>query len=60
MGNGFGGRKPSRIPEQVARAMEFLDTTDMTGNEVARAVGMSKSTLYAHVARRRAELEQFA
>lgn len=59
-GERIGGRKPSHTPEQVARAMEFLDTTNMTGNEVANAVGMSRSRMYALVARRRAELEQVA
>lgn len=38
--------------------MEFLDTTNMTGNEVANAVGMSRSRMDALVARRRSELEQ--
>lgn len=57
-GERIGGRKPSHTPEQVARAMEFLDTTDMTGIEVANAVGMSRSRMYALVARRRAGLEQ--
>lgn len=59
-GERVGGRKPSHSPEQIARAMEFLDTTDMTGTEVANAVGMSRSRMYALVARRRAELEQVA
>lgn len=59
-GERIGGRKPSHTPEQVARAMEFLDTTDMTGQEVANAVGMSRSRMYALVSRRRAELEQAA
>ncbi|WP_129656332.1 recombinase family protein [Rothia halotolerans] len=56
-GERVGGRKPKHTPEQVARAMEFLDTTTMTGQEIANAVGMSRSRMYALVARRRAELE---
>lgn len=56
-GERIGGRKPTHTPEQVQRAMNLLDTTDMTGQEIAGAVGMSRSRMYALVARRRAELE---
>ena len=38
-GERIGGRKPSHTPEQAARAKHMLDTTDMTGNEVARPLG---------------------
>lgn len=54
-GERIGGRKPTHTPEQVARAVELLETTTMTGQEVARAVGMSRSRMYALVARQRAE-----
>lgn len=54
-GERVGGRRPSHTREQVARAMEFLDTTNMTGQEVANAVGMSRSRMYALVARMRTE-----
>lgn len=54
-GERIGGRKPSHTPEQVARAMHMIDTTDMTGQEIAGAVGMSRSRMYALVARARAE-----
>lgn len=56
-GERIGGRRPSHTPEQIARAIELLDTTEMTGAEVARAVGMSRSRMYALVARMRAERE---
>lgn len=54
-GERVGGRKPTHTPEQVARAMHMLDTIDMTGQEIAGAVGMSRSRMYALVARLRAE-----
>lgn len=54
----IGGRKPTHSPEQVQRAMNLLDTTDMTGQEIAGAVGMSRSRMYVLVARRRAELAE--
>lgn len=53
-GERIGGRKPTHTPEQVKRAINLLDTTDMTGQEVANAVGMSRSRMYALVARERA------
>ncbi len=56
-GERVGGRKPSHTPEQVARAMHMIDSTDMTGQEIAGAVGMSRSRMYALVARARAERE---
>lgn len=54
-GERIGGRKPTHTPEQVARAMHMIDNTDMTGQEIAGAVGMSRSRMYALVARMRAE-----
>lgn len=54
-GERVGGRKPTHTPEQVKRAMHMLDSGDMTGNEIAGAVGMSRSRMYALVARARAE-----
>lgn len=45
-GERVGGRKPSHTPEQVRRAMHMLETTDLTGHEVAQAVGMSRSRMY--------------
>lgn len=57
-GERVGGRKPSHTPEQVKRAVDLLDTTNMTGQEVANAVGMSRSRMYALVARVRAELAE--
>lgn len=54
-GERVGGRKPTHTPEQVARAMQMLDNSDMTGQEIAGAVGMSRSRMYALVARARAE-----
>lgn len=59
-GERIGGRKPTHTPQQVARAMEFLDATNMTGQEVANVLGMSRSRMYALVARRRAELEELS
>lgn len=59
-GERIGGRKPSHTPEQVARAKHMLDTTDMSGNEVAGAVGMSRSRMYALVARLRADLDNLS
>jgi len=59
-GERIGGRKPSHTPEQVRRAMQMLDTSDLTGQEVANAVGMSRSRMYALVARMRAEKESEA
>lgn len=59
-GERVGGRRPTHTPEQVARAMHMLDTTDMTGREIAGAVGMSRSRMYALVARMRAELAEVA
>lgn len=56
-GERVGGRKPSHTPEQVKRAIYLLDTTDMTGQEIANAVGMSRSRMYSLVARMRAEME---
>lgn len=56
-GERIGGRTPTHTPEQVRRAMQLLDKSDMTGNEIARAVGMSRSRMYALVARMRAEQE---
>lgn len=55
-----GGRKPIYTPEQVARAMHMLDTSDMTGQEIAGAVGMSRSRMYALVARARAQQAEAA
>lgn len=54
-GERVGGRKPTHTPEQVARAMQMLDSSDMTGQEIAGAVGMSRSRMYALVARARVE-----
>lgn len=59
-GERVGGRKPKHTPEQIARAMQMLDTSDMTGSEIAGAVGMSRSRMYALVARARAEKESAA
>lgn len=59
-GERVGGRKPKHTPEQVRRAMQMLDQGDMTGNEIAGAVGMSRSRMYALVARMRAEQESAA
>lgn len=56
-GERIGGRTPTHTPEQVRRAMQLLDKSDMTGNEIARAVGMSRSRMYTLVARMRAEQE---
>lgn len=54
-GDRIGGRKPTHTPEQIKRAINMLDTTELTGQEVANAVGMSRSRMYALVARARAE-----
>lgn len=54
-GERVGGRKPTHTPEQVRRAMVLLDTSTLTGQEVANAVGMSRSRMYALVARLRAD-----
>lgn len=56
-GERIGGRKPKHTPEQVARALHMLDTSDLTGQEVANAVGMSRSRMYALVSRARSEKE---
>ena len=56
-GKRVGGRRPTHRPEQVTRAMQMLDKGDLTSAEVARAVGMSRSRMYALVARARAELD---
>lgn len=52
-GERVGGRKPKHTPEQVRRAMELMETTDMSGQEIANATGMSRSRMYALVARER-------
>lgn len=57
-GERIGGRKPLHTPERIAQSMKFLGTTNMAGQEVANVVGMSRSHMYALVARRRAELKQ--
>lgn len=54
-GERIGGRKPTHTPEQIARAIRLLETTDMTGQEVANAIGMSRSRMYALVARERSK-----
>lgn len=54
-GEKVGGRRPVHTPEQVSRAIALMETTDMTSAEVARATGMSRSRMYALIARRRAE-----
>ncbi|UQN31520.1 hypothetical protein [Brachybacterium kimchii] len=53
-GERVGGRKPTHTPEQVARAMRLFDTTELTGQEIANAVGMGRSRMYALIAREKA------
>ncbi|MFD4953703.1 recombinase family protein [Streptomyces sp. NPDC058451] len=57
-GEKVGGSKPTHTPEQAAQAMQALEKGDMTSQEAARAVGMSRSRRYALAARARAEQEQ--
>lgn len=57
-GEKVGGRRPTHTPEQVARAMDLLDNSDLTSHEVARVVGISRSRMYALVAQARVEQEQ--
>jgi DNA invertase Pin-like site-specific DNA recombinase len=57
-GETIGGRRPTYTAAQVERAMSLLDTTDMTGQEVANAIGMSRSRMYALVSRARREKEE--
>jgi DNA invertase Pin-like site-specific DNA recombinase len=56
-GERVGGRKPTHTPEQVARAMRLFDTTELTGQEIANAVGMSRSRMYALIAREKVAQE---
>lgn len=41
-----GGRPTTATPEKVARARALLDQGHLTADEVARAVGTSRATLY--------------
>ncbi|MGO2746203.1 MAG: recombinase family protein [Microbacterium sp.] len=59
-GERVGGRKPTHTPEQVTRAMQMMDSGNMTGQEIAGAVGMSRSRMYALVSRLRAEKDAAA
>ena len=53
-GERVGGRKPSITDDQVRRAMHLIDTTQLTGDEVAKVCGMSRSRMYTLVAKMRA------
>ena len=46
-GERVGGRNRVFTRQQVLRAMNLMETTDMTATEVANAVGMSRSRMYA-------------
>jgi DNA invertase Pin-like site-specific DNA recombinase len=44
-----GGRRRSTTPAQVKRAQAFYDAREMTVDEIARATGMSASTMRRYV-----------
>ena len=52
-GERIGGRDQKFTRKQILRAMDLMESTDMTAQEVANAVGMSKSHMYARIAEER-------
>jgi DNA invertase Pin-like site-specific DNA recombinase len=46
---GGGGRKPKLGPAEIAAAQALYDAEELTGEEIAAQVGVSKATLYRHI-----------
>jgi DNA invertase Pin-like site-specific DNA recombinase len=49
-----GGRKPSLTPAQVRRVRQLYDAKDMTVQEIANSVGVSRQTVYRYLGERAA------
>ena len=47
-----GGRKPSLTPAQVRRVQQLYDARDMTVQEIANSVGVSRQTVYRYLGER--------
>ena len=48
-GERVGGRDQQFSRQQILRAMNLMETTDMTAQEVANAVGISRTHMYARI-----------
>lgn len=44
-----GGRKPSLTPTKVKAAQRMYDARDSTVSEIAKALGVSRATIYRHL-----------
>jgi DNA invertase Pin-like site-specific DNA recombinase len=45
-----GGRKPVLSPQQVTVARQMYDAKDSTVSEIAKVLGVSRATIYRHLA----------